>query len=79
MRGSPAVRWRRSSRSMGHGACVESLALTVASRLQKDQKVPVLEFSRSEWGAGLARLIGLCVADRVIIFRLRSRVVCPLR
>ena len=57
MAASGPARWRRSSRSVGHGACVEvgqDIVFTVVRDSRLDGLGPVLRFSRAAWAGFLA-------------------------
>ncbi|MBA8825146.1 hypothetical protein FHX42_002497 [Saccharopolyspora lacisalsi] len=58
MRTVPVTAWRKSSRSMNQGNCVEVafVAGGVALRDSKDPHGPVLQVDRQRWSAFLSRL-----------------------
>ncbi|WP_295141770.1 MULTISPECIES: DUF397 domain-containing protein [unclassified Saccharopolyspora] len=52
------IDWKRSSRSMNQGACVEVAALpsAVLARDSKDPHGPILRFDRRRWTSFLTHL-----------------------
>ncbi len=54
------VSWRKSRRSIAHGACVEIAPLTgsIAVRDSVDRRGPVIKYSARSWRAFLADVKG---------------------